>query len=61
MYTVTRYKIIQLRAKDTVFAGRNMMEFVNGYQAVIKRFDPQLFDCKAEGGMGANKNLIATI
>ncbi|MNH87255.1 hypothetical protein D3C87_1322820 [compost metagenome] len=51
----------QLASQFVVGVGGNVVELVDGYQAVVEGFEAQLFHGKAEGGMRADQHLVAAI
>ena len=45
-------------AQPVIGIGGNVVEFINGNGAIYKSSGPQAVKGKAQGGMGANQNLV---
>ena len=61
MHPIAGDEIVELFTQDVVFAGRDVVEFIDGDQPIIKRFDPELLDGEPERRMGADQYLIAAL
>ena len=59
MRPIPRHEAAKMPTQFVVGIGADVVEFVDCNQAVVKCLDPEPFDRKAEGGVGADQHAVA--